>query len=127
TSFDYELNLPTATVNPERKFSGQRFYHFQRKAANWNKISEDSDVIETNLLAYSAVGDLKIFRFKSSESELIEKPNGTAFYFIRDGKATVQTQSQIIELKKNNAITIPKTVAYQLFCSAETELIQLCF
>jgi mannose-6-phosphate isomerase-like protein (cupin superfamily) len=46
TWFDHELHLPTASTNPERAFSGQRFVRHQAAKDRWS-LNEQSEIDES--------------------------------------------------------------------------------
>jgi len=52
TTIDHEMTLPNATVNPDRRFQGQRFVHHRADAARWGParlpgfVSRDTTIAE---------------------------------------------------------------------------------
>lgn len=56
TTIDHEMELPTATMRPEREFEGQRFVHHRADAAQWTPFRVPGFAARDTMIALNTKG-----------------------------------------------------------------------
>ncbi len=97
THVDHELELPTANLDVDRDFGGQRFVRHQSRKAEWFPGPYDGfEAKDTGIAdATNGLASVQVIRpIGSPQSTVIRCDTGIVFIFVLQGAVTVQQENQ---------------------------------
>ena len=110
TTIDHEMSLPNDTVNPERRFQGQRFVHHKSDAATWSPFrlpgyqSRDTTIAEHT----GNVAGVHVIRPADGPPEWTAHDSDILFTFVMDGTMTLEGEGKDpFRLEPGDAFVIP--------------------
>lgn len=110
TTIDHEMELPTTTVNPSRRFQGQRFVHHKADEAVWKPfrlpgfISRDTTINEHT----AGVAGVHVVRRGEGKPEWTRHEGDILFTFVMDGGVTLEGEDKDpYRLQPGDAFVIP--------------------
>lgn len=132
THSDLELKLPTADLDPERDFSGQRFVHHKAGEADWAKWKLDGfESRDTGICdATNGIASVKTVRSVSNfETKTLENGAMLLFLFILNGSLSLRIDNEDHEqLSEGDSFVIPLGKMFALSeCSIGTEFLTVEF
>jgi mannose-6-phosphate isomerase-like protein (cupin superfamily) len=127
TFVDHELELPTATINTQRDFGGQRFVFHQAAAASWQQWQADGfEYRDTGIEDGSrGIGSVTVVRpTASTQAADLVGQAGIQFLFVLQGSSSVMCGDKTESLMANDAVVISGETPYQLSgCSDDLEFL----
>ena len=129
TTIDHDMELPNATVDPDRVFQGQRFVHHEAAKATWERwrlpgfehretgINEGTQGVASVQVARRTTGDVPAWRH---DGDIL-------FSFVLEGTMTLDADGHDPDrLGAGDAFVIPPglTVSYTK-CSTDLELLEV--
>ncbi len=110
TTIDHEMDLPNATVDPNREFLGQRFVHHKADEAEWKPfrlpgfISRDTTINEHT----EGVAGVHVVRCGEGEPVWTRHDGDILFAFVMDGGMTLEGEGKDpYRLQPGDAFVIP--------------------
>ncbi len=110
TTIDHEINLPNGTVDPERRFQGQRFVHHEADGAEWQPfrlpgfISRDT-TINANT---DGVAGVHVVRRGEGDPVWTRHAGDILFSFVMEGGLTLEGEGKDpYRLEPGDAFVIP--------------------
>ncbi|MEK6216907.1 MAG: cupin domain-containing protein [Boseongicola sp.] len=110
TTIDHEMELPNATIDPERQFQGQRFVHHKADEAKWKPfrlpgfISRDTTINEHT----AGVAGVHVVRCGEGEPVWTRHEGDILFTFVMDGCMTLEGEGkEPYRLQPGDAFVIP--------------------
>jgi len=110
TTIDHDMELPNASVNPERRFQGQRFVHHKADEAKWSAFrlpgyqSRDT-TIEVNT---DGVAGVHVVRRGAGVPEWTRHEGDILFTFVMEGTMTLEGEGKDpFRLSPGDAFVIP--------------------
>ncbi len=110
TTIDHEMELPNPTVNPDRRFQGQRFVHHKADEAEWRPfrlpgfISRDTTINENT----AGVAGVHVVRRGEGDPEWTRHEGDIMFAFVMDGGMTLEGEGKDpYRLEPGDAFVIP--------------------
>lgn len=110
TTIDHEMELPNPTVNPDRRFQGQRFVHHKADEAEWRSfrlsgfISRDTTINENT----AGVAGVHVVRRGEGDTEWTRHEGDILFTFVMDGGMTLEGEGKDrYRLEPGDAFVIP--------------------
>ncbi|HVA99213.1 MAG TPA: cupin domain-containing protein [Bacteroidia bacterium] len=125
TTIDYEMELPNAIYNPERKFNGQKFCRHIEKEAKWQLWKCENFIFRDTGIAENSNGVASVIvakpTNKSTTNKTVHQTN-ILFCFVMNGKTTLEVDGYpATNLAKGDAFVIPQNTNYQ-FSEFDTNL-----
>lgn len=123
TFADHELELPTASVLPERDFGGQRFVRHEAAHAAWHR--RPSGGLEMRDLGIGAatrgVASAHVARLgEGSGPATLESGAELSFLFVLQGRATLRCEGRDPErLSEGDAVVVPPAMRHAIGEAAE--------
>ena len=110
TTIDHAMELPNATVDPARRFQGQKFVHHKADAADWQPfrlpgfISRDTAINEHTV----GVAGVHVARRGEGEPVWARHEGDILFTFVMDGSVTLEGEGKDpYRLEPGDAFVIP--------------------
>jgi quercetin dioxygenase-like cupin family protein len=125
TRVDYAVNLPTATIDRERRWAGQRFVHHRAATASWEPLSGSG--FEGSELGIFAATDglaaVHVLRPTGSARASLSLAHAgeLAFGYVLDGEATLACDDlPEQQLSTGDAVSLPPNLAAHLHAASPT-------
>jgi len=130
TFVDHDMELPTATVDSGREFSGQRFVHHQFSQAIWAACDiDDAEAMDTGFTdATKGLADVRIVRPAGGSREMHLRNAAALFFnFVLQGSAKMRRQQkEMQDISHGNAFLLHSGEQAMLTdCSNDLELLQV--
>ncbi|ADG20779.1 cupin domain-containing protein [Paraburkholderia atlantica] len=129
TMADHEMSLPSATLEPDREFDGQRFVRYEQKHASWNPWRIEGFVASDTGIGAATRGlaGVRVVRPKTSPgANQQQHASEFCFFFVLSGRMTVLQGADAYSLAADDSITIPGETPYSFVdCSADLELLEV--
>lgn len=129
TTIDHEMELPNDTINPDRKFQGQKFVHHKQAEASWAPFRIPGFTHrDTGINAgTSGVANVQVAKFESGTPPATRHTADILFTFVMEGSMTLQGGGQpAVELTPGDAFVIPPEMTTRYSnCSADLELLEV--
>ncbi|MFZ2236868.1 MAG: hypothetical protein WBP11_03030 [Dokdonella sp.] len=129
---DHELSLPTATVNPQRDFGGQRFVRHVASDAGWQDDVEGVVAIRDIGIdaATHQLASARVIQFRgTSDAQAVVAMPQTAFRFtfvLDGGVQLVPSRGNPVTLATDDACILPTNGACSLQANAGAQLLDIC-
>ena len=110
TQADHELELPTPSLAPERKFGGQGFVRHRASAATWGAACEAGfEQLDTGIgLATKGLGSVRILRRTTDAlGPVARHDRELAFTYVRSGTATLVVDERLHRIAAGDAFQVP--------------------
>lgn len=121
---DHALELPTATLNPERKFDGQRFVRHIAAQAPWQQ-GDGFKFQDTGIkVATKGLGSVRILR----PSRMAEQTHSGEFLFfaIVNGKTRMRSETLgAFDLSTGDACVVPCNTHYALTADSACDILEV--
>ena len=125
---DHEMNLPTAIVSPDRKFSGQRFVrHIAADSPPFMGVVGDFESHHTEISS-ATEGMAEVFELRSRQNHSIavceSGQRSLLFYFVRSGRLILR--SELLgeyTMTAGDSIVVPAAIEYELNSPANSEIL----
>jgi mannose-6-phosphate isomerase-like protein (cupin superfamily) len=118
THVEHILELPTATVEINRDFSGQRFVFHQAEHGTWEPAAIDGFAARNTgiMLATEGIVSAVVFRSVDATDQVqVENDQEFCFNFVLTGSATLHaTDTQPAFLDSGDSFLVPQNRAYSL-------------
>lgn len=114
TTIDHEMELPNATVNPDRLFSGQRFVHHRAEDAEWRPFRIPGFVARDTTIAENTgdVAGVQVVRVGEGTPPWTRHDADILFTFVMDGAMTLEGEGrEPHRLAAGDAFVIPPGMA----------------
>ena len=114
TTIDHEMELPNATVNPDRLFQGQRFVHHRAEEAEWQAHRlQGFQCRDTTIAANTGdVAGVQVLRRGDGTPEWTRHSGDILFTFVMDGAMTLEGEGkEPFRLSPGDAFVIPPGMA----------------
>ena len=129
TTIDHEMELPNSTLDPERRFQGQRFVHHTADDAIWTPFrlpgfqSRDT-TIQTNT---DGVAGVHVVRRGAGVPDWTRHEGDILFTFVMEGTLTLEGEGKDpFRLSPGDAFVIPPGMATRYFePSDDVELLEV--
>lgn len=131
TTIDHNMELPTKTYRPERKFQGQLFCHHKLKEAIWKPWRIDGfEHRDTGINeATKGIASVHVARSKSNNaaSQYTSHNTNILFTFVMQGEMKLIADGQDSQLlHKGDAFVVPPHLKYQISnLSKDLELLEV--
>ena len=130
TTLDHEMELPTATMSPDRDFGGQKFCRSEGEKAVWQPWRlQGFEARETGIGAATAgVASVKVARaVGSTGAQVTSHTSDILFTFVLSGSVTLRGEGQGAHaLSEGDAYVIPPHLSTSLTdCSADLQLLEV--
>ncbi len=126
---DHELNLPTAQVLPERRFSGQRFVRHHANSAQWGPWRLDGFEARDIGIAAATNGlaGVRVVRATAAIQATADRHTGEfLFLFILQGELGLDSgEFGNHQLQAGDSCVIPVGSGYTMRAGAELELLEV--
>ena len=110
TTIDHEMELPTSTYNPERRFQGQKFVHNKASEATWSDFRIPGFMSrDTTIAAHTEnVAGVEVVKPNGTESVTSWHTSDIHFTFVLEGSMTLRGEGQEDhDLTAGDAFVIP--------------------
>ena len=110
TTIDHEMELPTSTYNPERRFQGQKFVHHKASEATWSDFRIPGFMSQdTTIAAHTEnVAGVEVVKPNGTESVTSWHTSDIHFTFVLEGSMTLRGEGQEDhDLTAGDAFVIP--------------------
>lgn len=110
TTLDHEMDLPNASVNPDRVFEGQRFVHHKADSATWSDFRVPGFVSRDTLIAEHTQNVAGVHVVKAVEGPCVwhQHDCDVHFNFVMNGRMRLEGQTQEpVNLEEGDAFVIP--------------------
>ena len=130
TAIDHELTLPTSTLNPQRKFGGQRFCRHRRRDATWEAWRIPGfQACRTGVdKATSGVANVEVARPAGGDAGAVASHDADIlFTFVVEGRIRLGVSGREAQnLRAGDAFVVPPRTrtAYEE-CSTDLELLEV--
>ena len=130
TTIDHELALPTATLDPQRNFSGQRFCRHRRRDASWEAWRLPGFEARRTAVddATGGVANVEVARAVDGAAGAVSSHDADIlFTFVLEGGMRLRAPGlQAQDLHAGDAFVVPPRTrtAYER-CSADLELLEV--
>lgn len=118
TFFDYDLELPTSTIDRDRDFGGQTFVRHQQTETPWGPSTHAGFEVQHTAIEQATQGlaSVRVLRNSDETSTTPTHHDGEFwFLFVLDGSASfVVDDSQDVELSAGDSVTIPAGSTWNL-------------
>ena len=117
TTIDHEMELPNATVNPERRFQGQRFVHHKAEEAGWHDFRLPGFIARDTLIGENTQGVAGVLVAKRGEgdTEWTRHTGDILFTFVMEGRMTLEGEGKDpFDLEPGDAYVIPPGMATRI-------------
>ena len=128
TWVEHDIQLPTATVRPDRDFGGQRFVRHIAADAVWaHDVEEALDIRDVGIsAATNNFADVFVTKLATHDVTGIEpayvQREKLLFMFVLNGNLHIQTHvGEEYDLAEGDSYTIPPNIDYKLRYSASAE------
>lgn len=122
---DPDFPLPTATICPDRLFSGQRFVRYQGDEAHWEPMMQSLQWEQSNTgldVATGGLGGAKVLRYSAhaQDAELsLDSASEFVFRFVLQGSVDLQVQEgtkSVVrqELCEGDSFVVPQSMSAKL-------------
>ena len=131
TTIDHDLELPTKSFDPDRKYQGQHFCHHVAKDAKWKPWRlKDFEFRDTGInTATVGLASVHVARILNESSERLASSHDAdiLFTFIMNGSMELAANKyQLSSLKAGDAYVIPPGLQYELVnISSDLELLEV--
>lgn len=130
TTIDHEMELPTATINREREFQGQRFCHHKANKAVWADWRLVGFEFRETGIVESTKGIASVHVAKSTgvnATPLSSHSCDILFTFVMEGRLELNAEGhEVRSLKAGDAFVIPPDMKYRLDgISSDTQLLEV--
>lgn len=131
TFFDYELELPTDTVAPDRDFGGQRFVHHRKADVDWKPSLHPGFEVQHTAIeaATDGLADVRILRRTGETSMAPTRHDGEFwFLFVLQGSTgfSIDGAAISVPLSTGDSVAIPARTTWCLRqASPDLELLEI--
>ena len=131
TFFDYELELPTSTVDPDRDFGGQKFVRHQTNEVEWAPSVHPGFEVQHMAIeaATKGLASVRILRNSGEHSTVPTRHDGEFwFLFVLDGSTgfAVDGAPNSVPLTAGDSVSVPAGVTWGLRdASADLALLEV--
>lgn len=129
TTIDHTMALPTATYNPDRVFSGQRFCHSKAEEALWKSFRiKGFTCRETGINdATEGVANVVVARFDGSTPPPCKHDSDILFTYVLEGHMTLTGEDHHAhQLEPGDAFVTPPNFTTQYSsCSDDLEILEV--
>ena len=130
TTIDHELALPTGRLDPQRKFSGQRFCHHRRRDATWEAWRLPGfEARRTGIDdATGGVANVEVARAVNGTTGVVASHDADIlFTFVLEGGMRLRASGrEAQDLRAGDAFVVPpRTRTACERCSADLELLEV--
>ena len=110
TTIDHDMALPNQSLNPERRWDGQRFVHHTADGADWSEfrvpgfVSRDTSIAQNT----QGVAGVHVVRASGQNSTWVSHDCDIHFSFVMQGEMTLEGEGQADHrLQAGDAFVIP--------------------
>lgn len=131
TTIDHEMELPTKSYDPERKFYGQQFCHHKKEEAQWHPWRMDGFQFRDTGINKASNGVAAVIVAQPLNSGIQTQATShradILFTFVMHGKMKLNTDGYPVkDLVKGDAFVIPPGLKYRFTeCSNDLELLEV--
>lgn len=129
TTIDHEMQLPNATVNPEREFQGQKFVHHKLEEAEWKPFRLQGFVSRDTLIAQNTrnVAGVHVVKPAKGAPEWSAHDSDIHFTFVMEGSMTLEGEDRApYPLQAGDAfVTPPSMLTRYSDASQDLELLEV--
>lgn len=110
TTIDHEMVLPNGTVNPERRFRGQRFVHHRAEEAAWTDHERSGFVCRDTTIAENTGGVAGVRVLRRGSGTPVAQAHGADihFTFVTEGGMRLEAEgAAAVDLEAGDAFVLP--------------------
>ncbi|MCG6902726.1 MAG: cupin domain-containing protein [Rhodobacter sp.] len=114
TTIDHDMTLPNATVNPDRRFQGQRFVHHKADQAIWQPHARAGFTCRDTTISANTGGVAGVQVLRKTDGDPVDFRHGfdIHFTFVMDGTMTLHGEGrEPFRLARGDAFVIPPDMA----------------
>jgi len=129
TTIDHTLELPSATLNPDREFHGQRFCHAKASDATWNGFRMSGFESRATGIndATAGVANVVVARYRGGDTQFTVHDCDILFNYVLTGTMTlINDNDEKFALEAGDAFVVPPNCSTRYrACSQDLELLEV--